>query len=48
MFGSLLTTAMMKEMINWRQLYNESQVIQPEDTIITTEVINKLNNFFLI
>jgi hypothetical protein len=30
----------MKEMINWRQLYNESQAIRPEDTIVTTEVIN--------
>jgi hypothetical protein len=27
-------------MINWRQLYNESQAIRPEDTIVTTEVIN--------
>ena len=29
-----------KGMINWRQLYNESQTIQPEDTDISTEVIN--------
>jgi len=36
-----------KEMINWRQLYNESQAIQPEDTDVSTEVID-LAFFFVI
>lgn len=27
-------------MINWRQLYNESQVIQPDDTNVSIEVID--------
>jgi hypothetical protein len=36
-----------KEMINWRQLYNESQAIQPEDTDVSTEVID-LAFFFII
>jgi hypothetical protein len=35
----------MKEMINWRQLYNESQAIQPEDANVSTEVID-LGVFF--
>jgi hypothetical protein len=30
----------MKETINWRQLYNESQAIRPEDTSVSTEVIH--------
>jgi hypothetical protein len=34
-------------MINWRQLYNESQAIQPEDTNVSTEVIDLVFFFFL-
>ncbi|CAF1252037.1 unnamed protein product [Rotaria sordida] len=33
-------------MINWRQLYNESQAIQPEDTNISTERVNRLVNIY--
>ena len=34
----------MKEAINWRQLYNESQMIRPEDNEVSTEVIEFLKN----
>ncbi|CAF3368061.1 unnamed protein product [Rotaria sp. Silwood1] len=33
-------------MINWRQLYNESQTIQPTDSNISTERINRLVNIY--
>ncbi|CAF0938808.1 unnamed protein product [Adineta steineri] len=36
----------MKETINWRQLYNESQAIRPEDTNISTERIGRLVNIY--
>lgn len=36
----------MKEMINWRQLYNESQAIQPDDTNVSIEVIDLGFHFF--
>ena len=28
-------------MINWRQLYNESQTIKPDDPNLSTEVIDR-------
>jgi hypothetical protein len=34
-------------MINWRQLYNESQAIQPDDTNVPTEVIEEIFFFYL-
>jgi len=34
-------------MINWRQLYNESQAIQPEDTNVSTEVIELIFVFVI-
>ncbi|UJR28198.1 hypothetical protein I4U23_009449 [Adineta vaga] len=36
----------MKEMINWRQLYNESQMIRPSDTSVSTERICRLVNIY--
>ncbi|CAF3689802.1 unnamed protein product [Rotaria socialis] len=33
-------------MINWRQLYNESQLIRPEDSSVSTERINRLVNIY--
>ncbi|CAF0777523.1 unnamed protein product [Adineta ricciae] len=36
----------MKEGINWRQLYNESQMIRPEDNEVSTERICRLVNIY--
>ncbi|CAF0963709.1 unnamed protein product [Adineta ricciae] len=36
----------MKEMINWRQLYNESQMIRPEDKEVLTERICRLVSIY--